>query len=159
MTIGNNKHIGSKFIFFTIKRGNFFTLSSVANNNLFICQIVVVKRMHRLSCFKHNKVGNVNNVVNWTHARSNESFLHPNRRWFYAKIFNNAANISWAKVIVLNLYVNISLNIFAYGCIGRNGWMISTAKYYRCLFCNTHKAVAIRAICGDFKVNDIVVKT
>ena len=71
----DHQHSVVQCSFRAVQGYEFFSLCGSINDDLVSLQAFDIKGVHRLTVFQHYKVGNVNDVVDGSHARMNQSSL------------------------------------------------------------------------------------
>ena len=116
-----------------VEGGDAFAVLCAADDDMVVFNVAAIKGMHGLTGFQHYEVCNVDNVVDGSHTCGLKAALHPVGRLFNAEISNNAAVIAVAKVIVLNVYLDVIVDVSSDGFICGHRGVEGLAQHHRYL--------------------------
>ena len=141
-----------------IQSGEVLAIFSVTNDDLSTLYVAKVKCVHGMTGFQHDVVRDVYDVIDGTHTGGTQTLLHPVGRFLNTQILNNATHIARTQVIVIyadgDVVVNIATN---FGIRGDRCLKLFT-QCYGCLAGNAQYAVAIRAVSGNLKIDQVIIQ-
>ncbi len=151
----DHQHLVVQRSFGTVKGDKFFTVVCRVDNNLFAGKAFDVKRVHRLTVFEHDEVGDIDDIVDRTHARVDQSSLQPPRGILHLDVLDDSGHVSSAERrldfdldIVLGMSFFVLAGSFRIPQLGTEG--------RRRFSCHTDHGQAVRTVRSDLKVDDRV---
>ena len=101
--VSNHQRIRVQLRFGAIKQNQGFALFCHTDNNTAF-DTIFIERMHWLTQFQQNVVGDVNHRVDRANAAAAQLLFHPQWCWrFHVDAFYHAAEVSWASIRGVNL--------------------------------------------------------
>ena len=119
--VGDDQHIPRQGMLLIVQRFHDLAFMSAADNDLMTLDIAQIIRVHRLSGFQHNEVGDIDDVVDAADTGASQALLHPFGRRADPEVLNHAADIAGAEVKIFHTDINVVMNVAAPGLIGNDG--------------------------------------
>ena len=120
--------------------------------------LVQVKGVHGLTHFQQGVVGDIHHIADRAQAAQSQMALHPAGRLAHADVADVVRHITGAQVRGLHLDGDGSIRL-ADSLVIHGGHMQGLAQNGSDLAGNAQHGLAIRAVCGDGDIEDIVIQT
>ena len=99
--ISDKQHIGLQFAFYAIEGDYLLTRPGTAHNNMMMTHQIVVKTVQRLAELQHDVVGDIDDVIDRSHACRQQSPPHPFKRRTDLDVADNTGTVARAEIGVL----------------------------------------------------------
>ena len=105
--VGDNERLCVEHVILIVERTEFLALCGAAHGDSRAVKALVVKCVHRLTVLKHDIVGDIDDIVDRTHAGRAESCSHPEGRGCDLNVFDDARGVARAEICRVDLYRKI----------------------------------------------------
>ena len=105
LLIADHESVIVEFKLLVIEQHELFTRLCVSDDDLITLDMGGVEGVHRLADAKKNKICDINNSVDRSHARIGDKVLHPGRRFLYAYVLDLCSCVSRTAIRILYFYV------------------------------------------------------
>ena len=142
--------------FLIVKRHEHFFIARGTDFNVLAIQACVVKRVHGLTVFKHNVVGNIYDVIDGTHTGSAQSHTKPQRRRLNFYILYDTRTVTEAFLRILDCDVDIIVDVsvgFFYDGSGDASFSVEACRSFSC---ETDNGETVGTVGSNFKLNCFV---
>ena len=144
----------------TVEGREDLAILSASYDDLSAVNRVIVIGMHRLAVLHHDKVCDVDQVVDGADAEVCQTALHPAGRRADLHIGDNRSNIPRAQILCLNVNGDEILRVLVKSMLHSNLWHDKRlSESHGRLSCNTEHAVAVNTVRGDLIVKVRIVKS
>ena len=155
--VADAEHGGRETAVVAVESLNDLALARGADDDPAALHAAEVERVHRLTVFEHDVVGDIDDVVDRAHAAVAQPFAHPGGGRCDPDVFDHACGIAWAKVAVLDLNVHKIGNAAA---AALDLWGVEVQRALEggaCLAGETDDAQTVGAVGRDLKFDDGIV--
>ena len=157
--IGNDQHFRRKLPFLSVQRGNGFAVLGIADNDLAVLDIPLVERVHRLTIFQHDIVGDVHQIIDRTHAAGTKPFPHPAGRRTDLDILHHAGNVPRTECSIFNRHRQAVAKLVCGAVEFRCFQVHGLAESHGSFSCQTNHRQAVRTVGGDLEFDRSIVQT
>ena len=155
----DHEDVAVEFSLLSVKGREDLAILSASYDDLSAVNRVIVIGMHRLAVLHHDKVRDVDQVVDGADAEVGQTALHPAGRRADLHIGDNRSNIPRAQILCLNVNGDEILRVLVKSMLHSNLWHDKRlSESHGRLSCNTEHAVAVNTVRGDLIVKVRIVK-